>query len=63
MERSQSQEILLYNEIPLKDRRITGGQPPCPGPLKDHRFTGATPLLGSSEGPSIHRGHPPAQVF
>ncbi|KAL0395051.1 UNVERIFIED_CONTAM: hypothetical protein Slati_4471300 [Sesamum latifolium] len=32
-------------------------------PLKDHQVTGATPLLRSSEGPSIHRGHPPAQVL
>ncbi|KAL0455176.1 UNVERIFIED_CONTAM: hypothetical protein Slati_0856800 [Sesamum latifolium] len=44
--RAQSQEILYVNKIPLKD----------------HQVTGAAPLLRSSEGPSIHRGHPPAQA-
>ncbi|KAL0457775.1 UNVERIFIED_CONTAM: hypothetical protein Slati_0404700 [Sesamum latifolium] len=32
-------------------------------PLKDHQVTGAAPLLRSSEGPSIYRGHPPTQVL
>ncbi|KAL0401635.1 UNVERIFIED_CONTAM: hypothetical protein Slati_4193400 [Sesamum latifolium] len=32
-------------------------------PLKDHQVAGASPLLGSSEGSSIFRGHPPAQVL
>ncbi|KAL0381905.1 UNVERIFIED_CONTAM: hypothetical protein Slati_4563500 [Sesamum latifolium] len=66
----------LRNKIPLKDHQVTAppaqvleriidsqGPPPCSGPRKDHRFTGATPLLRSSEGSSIHRGDPPAQIL
>ncbi|KAL0415271.1 UNVERIFIED_CONTAM: hypothetical protein Slati_3359000 [Sesamum latifolium] len=46
----------LRNKIPLKDHQVTGAAPAQV--LRRTRFTGATPLLRSSKGSPIHRGHP-----